>query len=191
MAVSKANQRAVNKYKKNNYDRIEITVPKGQRGVFQAHAAALGESVNGFIGRAISETMERDSRTVSQIAQNGPESTVGAGVVSLPSNAPKATQGAAGPATGGSPDKAETAKSLFGIMGNLGAVNLDESRGECLGMVYFPPDTMKAAQEAAEDTGEAVPDFIRRAVETQAKRDKTSLAMGINPATGGKLEKEA
>lgn len=62
MAVPKANQRAVNKYKKNNYDRIEITVPKGQRAVFQAHAAALGESVNGFINRAISETMERDIR---------------------------------------------------------------------------------------------------------------------------------
>lgn len=26
----------------------------------QAHAAAQGESVNGFINRAISETMERD-----------------------------------------------------------------------------------------------------------------------------------
>lgn len=60
MAVSKANQRAVNKYKKNNYDRIEITVPKGQRGVFQAHASARGESVNAFIGRAIQEAIERD-----------------------------------------------------------------------------------------------------------------------------------
>lgn len=27
----------------------------------QAHAATNGESVNGFIGRAVSETMERDS----------------------------------------------------------------------------------------------------------------------------------
>ena len=62
MPVSKANQRAVNKYKKNNYDRIEITVPKGQRAVFQAHAAARGESVNGFIVRAISEAMERDGK---------------------------------------------------------------------------------------------------------------------------------
>lgn len=60
MPASKANQRAVNKYKRNNYDRIEITVPKGQREVFQAHAAARGESVNAFINRAISEAMERD-----------------------------------------------------------------------------------------------------------------------------------
>ena len=67
MPVPKANQRAVNKYKKNNYDRIEITVPKGQRDVFQAHAAARGESTNGFIGRAINETMERDN------AASGPD----------------------------------------------------------------------------------------------------------------------
>ena len=63
MPASKANQRAVNKYKKNNYDRIEITVPKGQREVFQSHAAACGESVNGFIVRAIGEAMERDNAT--------------------------------------------------------------------------------------------------------------------------------
>ncbi|MCI6255015.1 MAG: hypothetical protein MR648_00185 [Clostridiales bacterium] len=41
-------------------DRINLTVPKGRKAVIQAHAAAKGESVNGFIGRAIEETMERD-----------------------------------------------------------------------------------------------------------------------------------
>ena len=45
---------------KNNYDRINLTVPKGQKEVIQAHAQATGESVNGFIARAIRETMERD-----------------------------------------------------------------------------------------------------------------------------------
>lgn len=72
MAVSKANQRAVNKYKKNNYDRIEITVPKGQRGVFQAHAAALGESVNGFINRAIDNQISQDRDKGHSEAQQGP-----------------------------------------------------------------------------------------------------------------------
>ena len=97
MAVPKANQRAVNKYKKNNYDRIEITVPKGQRAVFQAHAAAQGESVNGFIGRAITETMERDSgRTVPETARKRPEPTQAAGAVSLPSDTLEAAQRAAG-----------------------------------------------------------------------------------------------
>ena len=87
MPVPKANQRAVNKYKKNNYDRIEITVPKGQRDVFQAHAAARGESTNAFIGRAITETMERDT--------GGPQEAAGPGVVSLPPEALKTAQEAA------------------------------------------------------------------------------------------------
>ena len=73
----------------------------------------------------------------------------------------------------------------------MGAVDLDESRGERLGIVYLSPHTLEAAQQAAEAAGEGLPDFVSRAVATQAKRDKTSLAMGINPATGGKLEKEA
>lgn len=60
MPASKANQRAVNKYKKNNYDRIEITAPKGRRDEIRAHAEACNESVNGFINRAILEAMERD-----------------------------------------------------------------------------------------------------------------------------------
>ena len=43
-----------------NLDRLSIALPKGQREVIKAHAAARGESVNGFIGRAIDETMQRD-----------------------------------------------------------------------------------------------------------------------------------
>jgi len=39
------------------------------------------------------------------------------------------------------------------------------------------PSTLKAAQEAAEAAGEAVPQFIVRAVETQAKRDEMSRRM--------------
>ena len=42
------------------YDRINLTVPKGQKDLIQAHAEAQGESTNGFINRAISETMGRD-----------------------------------------------------------------------------------------------------------------------------------
>lgn len=61
MPVSKAQQKAVNKYMSENYDRINLTVPKGQKEAIKAHAERRGESVNGFIGRAISETMERDS----------------------------------------------------------------------------------------------------------------------------------
>lgn len=60
MAVPKANQRAVNKYVKNNYDRINVTMPKGRKDEIKAHAEDRGESVNAFINRAIDETMERD-----------------------------------------------------------------------------------------------------------------------------------
>jgi len=92
MAISKANQRAVNKYKKNNYDRIEITVPKGQRGVFQAHASARGESVNAFIGRAITEAMERDTTGAATESPGGPP---GAGALLLSSDTLKTAQEAA------------------------------------------------------------------------------------------------
>ena len=61
MAVSKSQQKAVHKYVKANYDRMELTVPKGRKELIKAHAEAHSESVNGFINRAIQETMERDN----------------------------------------------------------------------------------------------------------------------------------
>lgn len=42
-------------------DRINLTMPKGQKEAVKAHAAARSESVNAFINRAITETMERDN----------------------------------------------------------------------------------------------------------------------------------
>ena len=59
--VSKAQQKAVNKYVKNNYDRINVTFPKGQKEVLKQHAASQNESVNSFIVRSVKETMERDN----------------------------------------------------------------------------------------------------------------------------------
>ena len=61
MGRTPALKNAQKKYVENTIARIEITVPKEQKPVIVAHAAAHGESVNGFIGRAISEAMERDS----------------------------------------------------------------------------------------------------------------------------------
>ena len=51
---------SINRYMAKAYDRISLIVPKGQKDLIQAHAEAQGESTNGFINRAISETMERD-----------------------------------------------------------------------------------------------------------------------------------
>lgn len=59
--VSKAQQRAVNKYMAANYDRINLTMPKGRKDEIKAHAESKGESVNSFINRAIDETIERET----------------------------------------------------------------------------------------------------------------------------------
>ena len=60
MATTKAQQRAVNKYVKNNYDEVKFRVPKGQKTLIQQHTTQTGESVNAFLNRAVNETMERD-----------------------------------------------------------------------------------------------------------------------------------
>lgn len=58
----KASTRAKNKYNANNYDSLRIVVPKGQKDVIKAHAEKHDKgSINGFVNRAINETMERDS----------------------------------------------------------------------------------------------------------------------------------
>ncbi len=50
-----------NRYNDKTYDRINLTVPKGDKDKIKAHAERHdGGSVNGFIQRAIRETMERD-----------------------------------------------------------------------------------------------------------------------------------
>ena len=104
--------------------RVEIRMTPEQRAIVQAHAEDYGESVNGFIGRAISEAMERDDGgTASEIAGKRPESTAGAGVVSLPS------------------------------------------------------ETLETAQRAADAAGEGLPQFVARAVETQAQRDKAARGL--------------
>lgn len=61
MAVSKAQQKAVQKYVKDKYDRVVLTMPKGKKEVLQAHAAHHGLSVNAYINAAIDEKIERDN----------------------------------------------------------------------------------------------------------------------------------
>lgn len=63
MATTKASQKAVNKYMKANYDRINLTTEKGKKDLIKAHAEKYDKgSVNAFINRAIEETMERDNK---------------------------------------------------------------------------------------------------------------------------------
>lgn len=60
MTATKAQQRAVNKYMKENYDEIKVRTEKGKKAKIKAHAESRGESVNSFINRAIDETIERE-----------------------------------------------------------------------------------------------------------------------------------
>lgn len=100
MAVSKANQRAVNKYVKANYDRINVTMPKGRKDEIKDHAAAVGESVNSYINGAITQRMEAETPSVEDSAgvARDPQEAVEAGVVSLPNDTIKTAQEAAGEA---------------------------------------------------------------------------------------------
>ncbi len=62
MPASKAQQKAVAKYMKNNYDEIKVRVPKGKKESIQNYAASKGESLNAFINRAINQAMEKESK---------------------------------------------------------------------------------------------------------------------------------
>ena len=61
-----------NNWQKDHLDRINLTVPKGQKETIHVHASMRDESVNSFINRAIRETMEHDQekdKLGQQIAQ--------------------------------------------------------------------------------------------------------------------------
>ena len=60
MPISKAQAKATQRYMAKAYDRVAFIVPKGERDILKAYAADRGESLNGFISRAIAETIERD-----------------------------------------------------------------------------------------------------------------------------------
>lgn len=58
--MGKAATKAKNKYNAENYERISLNVDKGEKDKIKAHAESMGESVNGFINRAIENQIERD-----------------------------------------------------------------------------------------------------------------------------------
>ncbi len=57
--------------------------------------------------------------------------------------------------------------------------------------VSLSSKTLKAVQEASEATGETQTEFVTRAVGIQVQRDKATLKLGINPATGDKLKQDS
>jgi len=66
MPISEAQRKAVRKYNAKAYDRLEISVPKGRKAEYQAYAESRGESLNGFVNRAVSEQVKRDANEAEQ-----------------------------------------------------------------------------------------------------------------------------
>lgn len=62
--MGKTSSAVKDRYNAKAYDEIKLRVEKGQKEAIKAHAEARGESVNGFINRAIAETIERDKQEV-------------------------------------------------------------------------------------------------------------------------------
>ena len=189
MAVSKAQQRAVTKYDAKAYDKTLLRLPKGRLDIVKAHATAHGESVNGFIGRAILDAMERDGGgTASETAGKPAGAAQEAGVVSLPSETLETAQRAAERPQRPVYD-AESVNRVLPINILKKAQEAADKRGESLplflaiamemridaeaeGSVTMPPEALQAAQEAAEARRETVSRFLTRAINTQIEKDK-------------------
>lgn len=124
MPVSEAQKKASVKYLEK-LDEVRIRMPKGRKDIIKAHAEALGESVNGFINRAIDNQISQD-------------------------------RGKGSPGTGQGPSEG--------------------------GGISLHPEALQTAQEAAQMAGETVSQSVELGEEAK---------QGINPPTGGKLEKEA
>ena len=97
MTVSKAQIKATAKYEAKAYDKTLIRLPKGRLDEIRAHIEPAGESLNGFIGRAILEAMERDGGGVaSTSSQQAAETAQGARGIPVSPDTMAAAQRAAG-----------------------------------------------------------------------------------------------
>lgn len=59
---SEAKKRANQKWDSANLDRVSVVIPKGEKEIIKAHAESKGESLNGFVVRAIHETIEKETQ---------------------------------------------------------------------------------------------------------------------------------
>ena len=63
MPVSQAQKKATEKYEQQNYDKVLLRLEKGKKDIIKAHAEQNGESINGFVNRAIGEAMQREAQS--------------------------------------------------------------------------------------------------------------------------------
>lgn len=61
MKKTKTSAAVKNRWNEKAYDRINLTVPKGEKEIIRAYAEANGESVNGYINRLIAEDMKKNN----------------------------------------------------------------------------------------------------------------------------------
>lgn len=66
----KTSSASKNKYNAKAYDRIIISVKKGEKETIKSFADLNGESLNGFICKAIEEKMERDRKSGNPYPSN-------------------------------------------------------------------------------------------------------------------------
>jgi predicted HicB family RNase H-like nuclease len=62
MPATSAHIKATAKWEKENYDKYQVRLNKGELDKVKAFAASKGESVNGFIKRVIKEAMEKEGQ---------------------------------------------------------------------------------------------------------------------------------
>ena len=55
--MSKPTAAVVNRYHKKAYDRLNILIPKGQKGAVETFAAEHGDSVNGLVNGLLREAL--------------------------------------------------------------------------------------------------------------------------------------
>ena len=65
--MGKTSSKVKNRYNAKAYDELKIRVPKGEKEQIKAHAGNQGESLNGFVKRAIDETMKRDNGNTNNV----------------------------------------------------------------------------------------------------------------------------
>lgn len=59
--MGKTSSAVKDRYNAKVYDEIKVRVPKGKKEIIQAYAESNGESVNGFINRAIDTQINIDN----------------------------------------------------------------------------------------------------------------------------------
>ena len=69
MPVSQAQKKATAKYEQQNYDKVLLRLEKGKKDKIKLHAENRGESLNGFINKAIDEKMERDKASTTEYSE--------------------------------------------------------------------------------------------------------------------------